>query len=191
MEMYQMIMSPVINTAEAIEEKELYTSRERTKANSITPTTNTASISGNMETVNVTITKLKSLRKTWALKCWRWTRICQQRKSWNDWWNWSSGDSTCAENTATSDRKRKHVEFKCIFHVNVFFEVTTVLCWIERIVLTIFYDGPQKYWKYHSCEVLKLHIAKKIFVTVSDFEYVCKPTVSRQSNVFRTACVVK
>lgn len=59
-----MIMSPVINTAEAIEEKELYTSGERTKANSITPTTNTASISGDMETVNVTITKLKSLRKT-------------------------------------------------------------------------------------------------------------------------------
>ena len=59
-----MIMSPVINTEEAIEEKELYTSGERTKANSITPTPNTASISGNMETVNVTITKLKSLRKT-------------------------------------------------------------------------------------------------------------------------------
>lgn len=59
-----MIMSPVINTAEAIEEKELYTSGERTKANSTTATTNTASISGNMETVNVTITKLKSLRKT-------------------------------------------------------------------------------------------------------------------------------
>lgn len=55
-ERYQMIMSPVINTVEAIEEKELSTSGERTEVNSTMPTSNTASISGTMATGDVTIT---------------------------------------------------------------------------------------------------------------------------------------
>jgi len=63
-ERYQMIMSPVINTAEAIKEKELCISSKRTKVNSTMPTTNTASISGTMATRDATITTLKSLKKT-------------------------------------------------------------------------------------------------------------------------------
>ena len=51
-----MVTSPVVNTIEAIKEKELSISGERTKANSTVPTKNTASISGNMETMDVTIT---------------------------------------------------------------------------------------------------------------------------------------